>query len=353
VPRADTGNFNRFLTSIGLLLLAAALLIPYFYFRDSDTLRIPNAELRELTPTAQQALERRQHRSADLEIPVLVLSVLLAGGGIAALFFGGKRLRIAQGKEDEAIERQARREDYEMQQLSADEVEMKRDEQAREAVRESTAEEAAPEEKEEAEPAGKAEESAGKEKEDEEPAIRHVGQPSLEGQRQLSRQQSGNVRYAQTRAEIARIEEKTKLVLERLELNRFAYFSELQIVSAGGRRQISIDGLFEARTPNQPDIAMELKVVTAPTRTLRGRARIYTDHLLALLSRYRGVTGREALGWLLIVLPEGAEDEDEPVNHLELEETYENFLIGLGKCSVVREQDLDELPSRFTEIFGS
>ena len=53
--RTDTGNFNRFLTSLGLLMILGALLIPYFFFHDTDTLRIPVKELRELTPVAQDA----------------------------------------------------------------------------------------------------------------------------------------------------------------------------------------------------------------------------------------------------------------------------------------------------------
>jgi hypothetical protein len=327
VPRADTGNFNRFLTSIGLLLIAGALLIPYFYFRDSEALQVTRAELRELTPTAREALERRQGRSADLETPVIAFSLFLFGGGVAALYFGGKRLRYAQGKEDDAIERQARREDYEFQLLSADEVEVKRDEQAREAVRESRREEPAP-------PA----------KTDEAPAPRE----SMPQRVPAKNRNPADVRYQQMRQEIARIEEKTKQVLEQLKLERFDYFSELEIVQAGGRRRVSVDGLFKAKAANQPDITLELVVARMPQR----RASLDADQLLARLVRYREMTGRNALGWLLFVVPRQEGPEDEP-NWRELEEKYGDRLVGLGKCSIVRESDLDELPGRFTAIFGS
>jgi hypothetical protein len=328
MPRADTGNFNRFLTSIGLLLIAGALLIPYFYFRDSEALQVTRAELRKLTPTAREALERRQHRSADLEIPVIAFSILLFGGGVAGLLFGGKRLRNAQGKEDDAIERQARREDYEFQRLSADEVEVKRDEQAREAVRESRGEEAAP--------------SAGR---DDEP----VPQKSEPQRVPLKPRNPADGRYQQMRQEIARIEDKTKQVLEQLQLERFDYFSELEIVQAGGRRRVSVDGLFKAKAPNQPDITLELVVARMPQR----RASLDADQLLARLVRYREMTGRNALGWLLFVIPREEGTGDEEPNWRELEKRYEDRLVGLGKCSIVRESDLDELPRRFTAIFGS
>lgn len=330
MPRADTGNFNRFLTSIGLLLIAAALLIPYFYFRDNDSLQATRTELRELTPTAREAIERRQRRSVDLETPVLVFSVLLFGGGIAALFFGGKRLRIAQRKEDDAIERQARKEDYEFQQLSADEVEVKRDEQAREAVRESKVAELGPKEKEWTRTAAA-------------PQRQRPSGPVIEG----SVRNPADVRYQQMRQEIARIEERTKQLLEQLQLDRFDYFSELEIVQAGGRRRVSVDGLFKAKVPNQPDITLELTVTRMPQR----RGPLDADRLLAHLVRYREMTGREALGWLLFVVPE--EKASKEPDLVVLEEKFGDMLAGLGRCSIVREQDLDGLPGRFTAIFGS
>jgi hypothetical protein len=333
MPKADTGNFNRFLTSIGLLLLAAALLIPYFYFRDNDTLRIPQVELRKLTPTAKAALERRQQRSADLEVPVLVFSALLIGSGVTALFFGGKRLRLAQTKEDEAIERQARREDYEFQQMSAAEVEVRRDEQAREAVLES-------QEVESKHGASEGSDSSPVSK----PGIPAPDQPESSAPQGLV-----DVQFGQAREEIARIEEKTKQALDRLGPNPFEYLSEMQIVQAGGKRRVDLDHFFKARTTDQPDIVLELKVTR---RLLRTTADLAADRLLALLTRYREMTGKEAIGWLLFVLPKGAEEVPE-WERAELEEIYAGRLSGHGRCSIVWEQELDELPSRFIEVFGT
>src|SRR3954447_16067246 len=134
--RTDTGNFNRFLTSLGLLMLLGALLVPYFYFGDTDTLQIPARELKRLTPVAKEALEARQHRNHDLENWILGLAAALALSGVATLWFGGKRLRGAQKKEDAAIDRKAKRDDVEIQQMSQSEVDEKREEEARESVQE-------------------------------------------------------------------------------------------------------------------------------------------------------------------------------------------------------------------------
>ena len=55
--RAETGSFNRLLTSLGLVLMGVALILPYFYFRSNDTLLIDEAELERLTPVARDAIE--------------------------------------------------------------------------------------------------------------------------------------------------------------------------------------------------------------------------------------------------------------------------------------------------------
>lgn len=340
--RTDTGNFNRFLTSIGLLMVAGALVIPYFYFRDTDSLLVSRSELRALTPTAREALETRQGRVADFEGPILGLVALLAIGGVASMVLGGRRLRIAQGKEDAAVDRRAQREGYEIQQLSKDEVEEKRDEQAREVVRDGPDE-----------PKEDGEVSSG-----DGPGI--PGRPGESRQRapaapvEAEYRGSGfasgiSTRLTRTRAEIARIEERAGAILREGAGDSYPYLSDVKIVS--GRRRVSIDGLVKAKKENRPDVLIELKVVMA-LRGLRGRARMYTDEMLALLARYEDVTGRGGLAWLILVVPENSEGEP-TVPLRQLEEEFTDMLVGLGRCSVVEERELDLLPERLREILGS
>jgi hypothetical protein len=330
VFRTDTGNFNRFLTSIGLLLLAAALLVPYFYFRDTDVLRISESQLQRLTPTARAALVRRQRRSADLEEPVLILSAFLASGGIVALIFGGKRLRLAQRKEDEAIDRKARREDYEIEKLSAEEVQQRRDEQAREEVEEAQEGPVDPKRQGPAPQPLPAEERP--------PASRPRVAPA-------------GLQYQQRRAEIERVEEKTRLALEGSEFDSFEYLSEVRILKdVAGRQSISLDGLFESAKPNQPDVVMELKVVRTEIKTLMSRVRIFSDELLALVTRYKAFTGEDALGWLVLVVTDSVEPD--PASEVQIRERFDGMMAGFGRCTLIREHQLDALPVRFKEIFG-
>lgn len=319
--RTDTGNFNRFLTSLGLLLLAAALLIPYFYFHDTDVLRITQHELDALTRTGREAILSRQHRAADLELWILGLAASLAAGGIACLYFGGKRLRVAQVKEDAAIDRKARRDDVEIQRLTDAEVEEKRDEQALEAVEERKVGNAEPETT--AEPAKPARET--------EPV------------------QTAQASMAQSRAAIARIEETVRRTFEGNEGRSFKFLGEVKVV--GPNQQVLIDGLFRARSSGRGDVVLDLKIVRQ-TRMLRARIRNFTDSTLALLTRYRALSDRQATSWLLIVLPEEAETlpiEDKR----RLEDQVNSSLVGRGFGSIIHESELSTLPQRFDRLFES
>jgi ribosomal protein L29 len=338
--RTDTGNFNRFLTSLGLLLLIASLFIPYFYFRDTDVLRTSRQDLRGLTASGRTALEARQARSIHLEVPVLVLAALLASGGVAALFLGGRRLRVAQGKEDAAIDRRARREDYEIRQMSTDEVEEKRNEQVREAVDEEAAGAAVP-------PGTDATAEAGE-------APPPLPVPAEEGGDPPMRLRT----FEETRRELARIEEDIRVVLEAEKFDTFIYRSGVKIVPESGPRsadltprQVNVDGLFEAKNADRPDVALEIKVTRLSVRSLKPRAKMFTDAVLALLARYNQVTGRGVLGWLVVLVPARAERLSARERH-HVERHFDQALAGLARCSVVHEDDLDRLPQIFREIFG-
>jgi hypothetical protein len=320
VLRTDTGNFNRFLSSLGLLLLLGALLIPYFYFHDTEVLRVPVSELEGLTPIAREALESRQQRTRDLETWVLVFSGVLAGGGIALLWFGGRRLRIAQKKEDAAIDRKARRDDFEIEQLSQAEVEEKREEQARESAAEGTS-------TEQPSPSGEIERS----------------QIPLAGGVQAT--------LSDSRVAVERIETGARTALEAESYHSYRFRYEVKTVTRTPtkRRELRLDGLFQSQERKRPDVILELKVVRR-TRFIQPRLRNFADGVLALVARYGQISHRETIGWLVIVLPH----ESEPIEldeRRQLEDRANDSLIGLGKATVVNESELQSLPRRFSRLF--
>jgi len=315
--RTDTGNFNRFLTSLGLLMLLGALLLPYFYFGDTDTLRIPVNELKDLTPVAREALETRQQRNRDLEVWVLVIAGALAISGVAALWFGGRRLRTAQKKEDAAIDRKAKRDDVEIQQMSQSEVDERRDEEARESVQE--------EERGQPEARARAPEAAP-----------------------LQARPAGSAaRLRDSRQAIERVENAAREVLEHSDFSSYEFLYEVKTIR--GRQQVRLDGLFSAKKAGDQDVLLELKVIRQ-SRSIRMRVRNFADSLLALLTRYRGMINRGAVGWLVIVMPEEAEPL-EIEERRRLEDHFNASLIDLGKATILRESEIPELGERFVQLF--
>lgn len=319
--RTDTGNFNRFLTSLGLLLLAAALLIPYFYFHDTDVLRVSRGELERLTPVGSQALETRQRRAADLEAWVLGFSGALVLGGVASLYFGGRRLRAAQRKEDEAIDRQAKRDDVEIQRLSAAEVEEKRDEHVLEDVGPATAQ---PERA---------------------PPLRRTVPPPTPARTTTPRAPS----VQESRAAIVRIEEALRQALEGQGSASFDYIPDAKLVA--GSHQVRIDGMFRSHDEGRPDVLLELRT-NRGSRNLYVRIRQITDTALALLTRYRALTGRRATAWVLVVIP-GEEDEMPIEERRQFEDRLSSSLVGEGVGTLISERDIGNLPKRFEALFGS
>ncbi len=317
--RTDTDNFNRFLTSVGLLLLVAALLAPYFFFHDTDVLRISQKELRGLTPAGRGALEARQRRTADLEVPVLVFSGVLALGGLAALWFGGRRLRTAQGKEDEALEREAKRKEVEFQRLSATEVDEKHAAEARESAPEAT---------------------RPQPRQDEQADGGDQARPPRPGDRELER-------LTQTRTAIDRIVEALRTTFEAERFDRYEFRPEVRVV--GRQNRLQLDGIFRARSREGTDVILELKVVRQ-SRNLSLLIRQFTDKVISLVTRYRDISGRDARGWLVAVIPQDVEGPSLDERR-ELEDRLEHSLANQGEGSIVHEDDIENLPGRFRELF--
>jgi hypothetical protein len=318
--RTDTGNFNRFLTSLGLLMLLGALVIPYFYFGDTDTLRVPAHELNKLTPVAREALETRQRRNRDLEIWILGFAAALALGGIGSLWFGGKRLRRAQKKEDAAVDRKARRDDVEIQQMSQSEVAEKREEQARESAQED----------ERGRPEGAA-------------------RPAETQPRRPAAAPGSSQTLRDSRASIERIENAVRATLENSDFASYKFYYEVKTVSGG--QQLRMDGLFRPENPEMKDVVFELKVVRQ-TRMIQARIRNFADMLLALISRYHQMAPVEAVGWLVIVVPDGVE----PMTLGErrrLEDQATDSLAGMGKVTVAHESEIRNLAASFRQLFES
>lgn len=333
--RADTGNFNRLLASLGVGLLIAAAVIPYFFFRDTGVLLIPRRQLFGLTRTAREAIEARQHVLSDLEIGIAMLSGLLLVGGIVLLVVSARRLLVIQGKEDEKLELTTKREGVELQQLNPDELNAKRDEEAKEATVEPASEQAdlvAP--------------TTPSIPDMQETTSSRAPSPVQE----VRPAETADERYRRNRAAIVRIEETVVRTLKPARFRNYRYLADVKVVDEGERQQVNLDGLFRALADGRDDVVLLLKI--APSRQLgvRRRIREYTETLLATIVRYEAITGRSASGWLALVQPDDFESTD--FDPEVIQRTLEGELSGLARSSLIKEAELGQsLPSLFEAFY--
>jgi hypothetical protein len=324
VFRTDTGNFNRFLTSLGLLAFAAALVIPYFYFRNTSILEIPAGDIRKMTDAGRSAIEARQDGIVELEPWVIGGAAVLAVLGLFLLIAGGIRLRGAQQSEDEEAELRRRRALLEVEKMSPAEQDERAAEKAEVEV-EAEVEEALPR-------------KSGP-REQERPA------EALTPSRELWS------RYGSRLDEIRRISHRIEEVLGEHPPPGYDFKWQLRIGSETG--EVRMDGLFEAKDPRRPDIVLQTQVSPGPRPLLR-TARNRADELIATLARYEAITKRTAFGWLVLIVPEeGESEEDSAVGEgFDVLESFRAALKPHGDVVLVEERSLSMLPQLFSRRFG-
>lgn len=81
LPSIDFSHLYRFLCSLGLVLMALSIILPWFIFQTQDSLLISVKELDNLTPAARETLQLRQTVIASIHhwIPALSITLLMLG----------------------------------------------------------------------------------------------------------------------------------------------------------------------------------------------------------------------------------------------------------------------------------
>jgi hypothetical protein len=333
--RPDTGSFNRLLTSLGLVCLAAALVVPYFYFRGTEVLRTTSREFSDLTPTARDALVGRQSGIAALETWVLVLAVVLAILGVVLVVAGAFRLKKAQDSEDEEAELRKARARAEIRGLTPEEEERK-----------ATAEAEHESEEEGGDDNGELPGTSGSLLEPSPVVSSDAKEPELPIEAS-PQQRAEPPRVIVTRQVILRVEKRVNEVFQDAELGKFEFKPNLGIRSEVGR--IEIDGLFMTPDSKQADVVLELKVLRSGRAVIRN-ARNRAEQALATAARFNSIAVDHAAIWLVMVVAAEAREEVVESDLLKAEELSGQFMLDRGTSTVIREEDLDLLPAHFLRL---
>jgi hypothetical protein len=88
MTKLEYSDFYKFLVSLGVVLIALALLVPWLFLRESFDALLTVSEMSELTPAAQTLISYRQYAALWFVSNVLWISLSLVLGGLVPLVMG-------------------------------------------------------------------------------------------------------------------------------------------------------------------------------------------------------------------------------------------------------------------------
>lgn len=254
-------------------------------------------------------MEERQHFIEGVQEWLWIFVLLLLLLGLVLLVVGMRRMKAQQEWEDRQLRAQAKQAEASIEPES---------------------------ERERAERLAKEAAAVVREEQPAEPTATEVESGSTPT-REPDAADRTRVRRAEIMRDAAEVERK---VLKRVEQDKPAGYRFLRNAKVVSRRtgvSMFVDGLLECETGTQPDVLIEIKLTSAPRRAVRN----YTDQMLAALSRYGALTGREAVGWLICVVDDRVQDQDVR----EAEDWLSHYLGPSGRVTVVRRRDIPKMRS--------
>lgn len=141
IPKPEFGHLYKFVVSAGLILMGAAIALPWFVLQATESLRLRESELEELTEVSGQALLQREQQIAWLVAWYPLLSVVLAVLGVAAIVYGMIKWTSRQQVLDERENIQLAIERQNIVRLTQDEIASAQDREAEEEEAARTAQE--------------------------------------------------------------------------------------------------------------------------------------------------------------------------------------------------------------------
>ncbi len=125
-----TSHLRRYLTTLGVAVTIGSLSGASLFLRDSALLSFKRSDLSQLTPAAQQTIDRRQHYLLMLTryLPWMVGIGLLAGMLLLGFGLYGwiRRQQVSDEREDHDLARSR----HEIRKLTAEEVQQKQEREA-------------------------------------------------------------------------------------------------------------------------------------------------------------------------------------------------------------------------------
>jgi hypothetical protein len=121
VPQIEYGDFYKFVVSLGIALVLAAILVPWLFLREPFDLMVEASRLGQLTPTAQHILSLRQTYLLRLLpiVPWFSFSVLVMG--VVTVVAGLTKWRKRQVLRDTSEELGVQKQEQELRNMTPEE----------------------------------------------------------------------------------------------------------------------------------------------------------------------------------------------------------------------------------------
>ena len=121
MQKIDFGDINKFLVSIGIALIALAILTPYFYLKEDFGLYIKKEEILKFEEPIKEIIANKQYQVSKIQKIIPWTSLVLCLLGITSSFIGLKRWFKRQSKIDEKFDKELKKLDLEIETLSPEE----------------------------------------------------------------------------------------------------------------------------------------------------------------------------------------------------------------------------------------
>ncbi len=125
MQKIDYGDINKFLVSIGLVLIGLAILTPYFYLKEDFGLYIEQEAIEKFQEPIQKIITSKQEHVIRIQkyIPWTSFGLLILG--LISSIIGLVRWFKRQAKHDEKFDKEIQRLDLELESLTTEEKEEK------------------------------------------------------------------------------------------------------------------------------------------------------------------------------------------------------------------------------------
>jgi hypothetical protein len=136
--KIEYGDINKFLVSIGIVLIALSILTPYFYLKEDFGLYLEQEAIKKYEEPIRQIITKKQEQVIFLQkiIPKVSLGLFLLG--LISSSIGLFRWLKRQSKIDEKFDKEIKRLDLEIESLTPEEKEEKAKKEAQEIELEET-----------------------------------------------------------------------------------------------------------------------------------------------------------------------------------------------------------------------